>query len=533
MIMSCTGVQQGCPLAGILFALVLRELTMRLASEVPALKLNKWLLDDGHLAGKTWDLIKCLEIIASVEEDLGVKLNPVKCVALGANLDAFPIEISRATEGLNVLGAPTGTEAFVKAAVREQIYKACVGIFKTRDLNDPQMEMLLLRCCTGAPKSTYWLRTCVPSIIEGELVEFDLAIDRALQHILGVPIYGQDRLTAHLPLSMGGLGIPIASMSSDAAFVASVGGSWGLQPNLEARTGFNEARLRLIGNGSPVPVLPAKFNNEESPLITQQKEFSQRKFMLAINKKTRENVGAAANIKKEVIMTGRSCKGASYWMTTPPNFRNGTVIESSSFRALIKYSLGVPLFTGAHKCPDCGKDQDRYGHHALSCKVASGSIDKHNSIVNGIFKQLKQASITCCSEAFNPMNDTRQRPGDIYMPEFDVYGDAFFDVSVISICAESYFSRASKGQLEGSRIRYEQKMAKYPDLGARFKPLVIESTGGWHPYSFDYLKTLADHIAARTNKSARDALNGLLTTSAFCLQRHQGTMLVRRCLGLM
>ena len=118
------------------------------------------------------------------------------------------------------------------------------------------------------------------------------------------------------------------------------------------------------------------------------------------------------------------------------------------------------------------------------------------------------------------------------MPEFDVYGDAFFDVSVISICANSYVSRAAKGQLEGSKIRYVQKMAKYPDLGTRFKPLVIESTGGWHPYSFDYLKTLADHIAAKTNKTARDALNGLLTTSAFCLQRHQGTMLVRRCLGL-
>jgi hypothetical protein len=49
---------------------------------------------------------------------------------------------------------------------------------------------------------------------------------------------------------------------------------------------------------------------------------------------------------------------------------------------------------------------------------------------------------------------------------------AFFYVSVISICAESYVSRAAKGQLEGSRIRYEQKMTKYLELGARFKPLV-------------------------------------------------------------
>jgi hypothetical protein len=64
------------------------------------------------------------------------------------------------------------------------------------------------------------------------------------------------------------------------------------------------------------------------------------------------------------------------------------------------------------------------------------------------------------------VNNTRQRPGDIYMPEFDIYGDAFLDVSVINICADIYVSRATKGQLEGSRIRFEEKMKKYPELGS-------------------------------------------------------------------
>jgi hypothetical protein len=46
-------------------------------------------------------------------------------------------------------------------------------------------------------------------------------------------------------------------------------------------------------------------------------------------------------------------------------------------------------------------------------------------------------------EVKNPMNNTSQRPGDIYMPEFDVFGDAFFDLSVINSCAESYVRRDS------------------------------------------------------------------------------------------
>jgi hypothetical protein len=130
------------------------------------------------------------------------------------------------------------------------------------------------------------------------------------------------------------------------------------------------------------------------------------------------------------------------------------------------------------------------------------------------------------------MKDDREHPGDIFMPEFEVFGNAFFDISVISIGAPSYFKKAARGPLEGSRIRYEQKLAKYPDLGRRFKPLVVESTGGWHPYSFNDIKLIADHIAARTNKTAVECLNSILTSASCCLQRNQGNLLVRRCLGL-
>jgi hypothetical protein len=42
----------------------------------------------------------------------------------------------------------------------------------------------------------------------------------------------------------------------------------------------------------------------------------------------------------------------------------------------------------------------------------------------------------------------------------------------------------------------------------------------------DYLKLLADHIATRTDKSTKTALNRLLTATSFALQRNQGTMLV-------
>ena len=527
---SSQGVQQGCPMAPLLFALVLKELT----SEIDQFNvtLNMWFLDDGHIVGKKTDLIKILELIELKQDYLGLSLNLPKCTVYGTELDIFPIQIRRAYEGLIVLGSPIGTQTFVKTETAKIVGKATEVLEKTKDLNDPQMQLLLLRCCTGAPKLIYWQRTCEPIYIAESIKQFDNAIDENLQHIFGVPLNGLERLTVHLPLSFGGLGIPIASLAAESAFVSSVGASWHLQPVNRPRNGFTINCEKLTNEGAILPQLNNKIPFSESPLLNQSQEFRQSTIMLKLNSKIRQDMRNTSNMKKEIILQGRSCKGASYWLTTPPNIYQKSVLDAAVFRALLKYSIGMKQFSGNHKCPDCGKEQDNYGHHALSCKVGSTAIEKHNTIVDFIYTKMLRAGISCNKEACNPMNDTRQRPGDIYMPEFDIYGEAFFDISVISICAPSYAIRASKGQLEGSKIRYEQKMMKYPDLGSRFKPMVMESTGGWNAFSFNNLKLIANHIAARTSKVAEDCLNDLLKGSSFCLQRDQGMTLVRRSLGL-
>jgi hypothetical protein len=100
-----------------------------------------------------------------------------------------------------------------------------------------------------------------------------------------------------------------------------------------------------------------------------------------------------------------------------------------------------------------------------------------------------------------------------------MYGDAFLDVSVINITVKRHIHKSSKGHLCGANIRYLENMKKYPDLGPKFKPLVIESTGGWHGYSMDNLKIMAGHIGSRTNKPTSFALSNLLRTCSFALQR--------------
>jgi hypothetical protein len=214
----------------------LRELTEEIANL--DINVNQWFLDDGHIVGKVSEVLKALEIIEVKGIMLGLLLNLTKCVVFGKHTDDFPDEVMRATVGLLVLGAPVGTSHFVENEVRKIVKKATDALLKIRELNDPQSELLLLRTCSGSQKLIYWMRTCSPEAIRASIIIFDERIDDALQHIFGVPVRGRERLTIHLPLSLGGVGIPIASLSVDHAFCSSVGASWHLQPNFYPRHGF-------------------------------------------------------------------------------------------------------------------------------------------------------------------------------------------------------------------------------------------------------------------------------------------------------
>ena len=306
-----------------------------------------------------------------------------------------------------------------------------------------------------------------------------------------------------------------------------------IQSRLTPRLGFEAAVALATSQGVQVPLLPEKFNpsSDASPLLNQSKEFSQSVFSLQAGLALKKEIMPCFSLARQVLVTGRSCKGANYWLTTPPSVFTQTVLDRPTFRLLLKFHLGLPLMADVHLCPDCLSTQDVFGHHALSCKKSSGFIDKHNAIVTTIFDTLKSAGVSCSKEAFNPMTDDRQRPGDIHIPDFDVYGEAYLDVSIINILAPSHLSRAASAPLAGSQIRFDEKIRKYQALGANFKPLILECTGGWHRFSMDYLKIIANRISSCSLKSPTKVLNNNLTAVSFRLQRHQGSKLIRRCLG--
>jgi hypothetical protein len=73
----------------------------------------------------------------------------------------------------------------------------------------------------------------------------------------------------------------------------------------------------------------------------------------------------------------------------------------------------------------------RYRQYAYGyCNIIIAINILHLEPCNSLVLKRKNAGMSCSYEAKNLSNPTRQRPGDIFVPEFDNYGDAYLDVSV-------------------------------------------------------------------------------------------------------
>ena len=110
-------------------------------------------------------------------------------------------------EGIILLGAPLGSEAFVKEAIKSKVSKVEEISALLPLLEDPHTEFVLLRSCLALPKIAFILCPVDTASHIDQLQALHDNTRECLTRILGCPLDERAWRQAKLPVGMGGLGL--------------------------------------------------------------------------------------------------------------------------------------------------------------------------------------------------------------------------------------------------------------------------------------------------------------------------------------
>ena len=124
-------------------------------------------------------------------------------------------------QGTKVLGAPIGHPAFVHKYLEKKSIEQAELLQRILHVQDTQACWLLLLMC-AATRANFWLRVVRPEDSFAFAERHDDRVCDCLRAILGTPAAPMSvKVLAHLPLSMGGLGLTSAVQTRVAAHWAS------------------------------------------------------------------------------------------------------------------------------------------------------------------------------------------------------------------------------------------------------------------------------------------------------------------------
>ena len=534
---SSTGVQQGDPLASLLFALVLLSLLLRLKADCSDL-LHVFYLDDGTLCGKREVLQRAFDLIRTEGPAIGLVLNPAKSliwcgseVPEGVDsLDPLDRGIPRAPAGgFSLLGAPIGDIPFSRDTVDERIEKIAAIFDVLPSLNNAQIGFGLLRYCYSLPKLSYCLRTCNPTHLLSAYTHFDSLQTESLSLLLGRSLDSNAKIQAFLPVKIGGVGLRSAAQHASAAFIASIAESKhivdALLPNHVTRRSSSSAfPLLQEATGNPsytdVDLLPENFR--------------QHTLSVEIDSHTHAQLTAAADARNSARFHSLALPHAGDWVDANPSPHHNLNIDSRSFAAAMGYRLGLPLMEASEcRSPLCDRQQDESGDHAMHCRDDNGvRTGRHDRIRDQIFSECQQASLSPSKEAPGLIPGSLSRPADIFVPQFTDGRKIAFDVSVVSPTQDALIHHAAQTPAAAIESRKASKNRDHFDAchaqGIFFQPLVVETFGGWDRQAVNFLKKMATQCAHRWGKTSSIEIKQFFQRLSVALQRGNASLLIDR-----
>ena len=429
-----------------------------------------------------------------------------------------------------MLGAPVGWRDFVREKVVEKIEKVRQVTELLPHLREPHLEFVLLRSCLSLPKVMFLLRALDTSEHQDLLDTFDSITRGALCRILGSPVTDDQWAQAKLPVAVGGLGLRAAGDHASVAHATSLPSS-------------HSTILKLLKRGEEenLPDLPqllladisAKQGEDvvtESLIGVSQKAASLKVDLF--NRSLLLNQLQEGNVRDLARLTSLGLKYAGSWLSVVPSPALGLHLRPAEFVPIVRYRLGINVYSSEGNCPACGQESDKLGDHALACVRSRDRIARHDLLRDVIYEAASSASLAPVKEERHLLPGTAARPGDVFIRRWSDGKDAALDVTVTSPLASSNLADATARPGGALEKAYDRKMRDTADAcrqqGLVFLPIALETLGGMHHLAVNQLKRLGAALARHTGSDEREVVSQLMQKISLHLMRGNAAMITSR-----
>ena len=546
VILSCTGYHQGDALAGIGFASVLQPVISRIKQDVPGLKANAWIQDDGNIGGNREDLLAAVSILEQDGPPRGLHIrrdkSKVFCPSHHQD-DDFPLgpDIERVrAEGFRVLGSPVGSAAFSQSFLEAKVDSLETLLENLLLLKDVHSELVLLRSCFSLPKISFLTRTVPPHIGLPVFQRFDRAVRATVESIVGVPFSDTQWTQASLPVSKSGLGLRRAEDHSPAAYLASISDTAAVvreitnspdpaegDPDSDAvspSSHFSIA-LRLFNSKVAEPFSPEAIGQSRQKVLSHEVDLCSLQ-QLAV---------ALPGDRDQARINSLCLQRAGDWLNTVPNKALGLHLRDSEAIIAIKYRLGIPVFLVSGPCVACGRHSDALGDHSLGCAQQGERLSRHHALRDALYQSAQQAVLSPTREErylLTQAGREDERPGDILIPSWTSGMDTACDVTVISPLQALTVTKAAREAGSALDTRYRAKMSKYFDAcreqGIHFLPLPVETLGAWHPLAIKAIEKLGRQLGRATGREGEETVRHLFQRLSVLLMKGNAALILGR-----
>lgn len=542
-ISSRQGCQQGCPLANILFCLILKSLLDKMLLDHPDfnnLDLNAWFVDDGSLVGDFPVINKFLNLLLELGPDYGLFINIQKTEIIwlsdySKESDPFDARFKkRFSPNFDILGAPVGDSEFCNNYVLEKAILATKNIIeKLHDLEDAQVEYTLLRNCVSFSRMNYFLRTTPTDLINLSTKKFDSIIHDAISTIITYNLNNMSIEQIQLNTSNGGLGLRNTNLHHHAAYLSSIKScSRSIRDIINIELVLNplqqqETRYNLSQILHPIPL------QSDDNINHPQSYYSNQIEIVCLNRLL-ENSDEVSKARLLAV----AMPHASAFLEVIPNSFLGLKLTSNEWNASVAYRLGLQIFLKPFPCPmpSCSQTMDIHAKHAVKCQMAGCRIKRHNDIVKLIFKKCQEAALSPLYEPSNVIRNTNERPADWGLPNYPADGIfSAYDLAITDPTQSKYLKNsahiagfaANDYAINIKEANYSNALRNRDDIN--FVPMIIETFGGWCSNAKDFFRMLSRRLSQReVGTQASIILNYLYKQISVKLQIANARMILKR-----